>query len=207
MTGNLTPHRLFCRLFWAACTVAAVSLIAGCGGDDSGSTPAAPPASDAAAAASSDAVAAQSAPVAAAAASDVDACALLTTDDVAHLFPQPASKPVDSSQPGQSVCRWEGTADPSRVPPDLVLQIAEMPKDFPIDQAKGSLAAEGSEEGNQVIADLGEVGIVKSAIDGIATVTWIQGPYLVSLDLSANGAETQHDAVVATARAASARIG
>ena len=48
-----------------------------------------------------------------------------------------------------------------------------------------------------MITDLGDVGIVKSAIDGVATVTWIQGPYLVSLDLSAKGAETQHDAVVA----------
>jgi hypothetical protein len=51
------------------------------------------------------------------------------------------------------------------------------------------------------------VGIVKSATDGFATVTWIQGPYLVSLDLSAKGAETQHDAVVATAHAASGRLG
>ena len=195
------------RLLLAAAAIAATSLLAGCGGDDSGSTAAAAPASEAAAPASTDAAAAQSAPVAAAAAADIDACTLLTTDEVAQLFPQPSSKPVDSSQPGESVCRWEGAADSSTVPPDLVLDVAAMPQDFPVDEAKGSLTAEGHEDGNQVIADLGEAAIVKSAIDGIATVTWIQGPYLVSLDLSAKGAETQHDAVVTAARAASARIG
>ncbi len=54
---------------------------------------------------------------------------------------------------------------------------------------------------------LGDAANVKSTIDGIATVTWIQGPYLVSIDLSAKGAETQHDAVVAAAHAASGRLG
>ncbi len=197
------------RLFLAATAIAATSLVAACGGDDAGSTAAAPPASDAAAPASSDAAAAaQSAPTAAATATDVDACTLLTTDEVAQLFPQPTSKAVDSSQPGQSVCRWEGVSDADNfVPPDLVLQVAAMPKDFPFDQAKGSLTVEGNEDGNQVIEDLGDVGMVKSSIDGIATVTWIQGPYLVSLDLSAHGAETQHDAAVTAARAVSGRLG
>jgi hypothetical protein len=196
------------RTFLAtAAVVAATTLIAACGGDDSGSTAA-------------QSAPAQSAPAATGAANDtsndaptpaaeaVDACTLLTTDDVAQLFPKPTSKTVDTSQAGESTCRWEGVAaSDSIVPPDLVLDIAAMPKDFPVDQAKQSLTAEGSEDGNQVISDLGDLGIVKSAIDGIATVTWIQGPYLVSIDLSANGAETQHDAVVTTARAASARIG
>jgi len=197
------------RLFLVASAIAATSLIAGCGGsDDSGPAAAAPPASDATAApAASTDGAAQSAAAPVAAAAGVDACTLLTNDEVAKLFPQPTSKPVTGSQPGESTCRWEGGADPSSVPPDLVLDVAVTPKDFPLDQAKGSLTAEGKEDGNQVITDLGDVGIVKSAIDGVATVTWIQGPYLVSLDLSASGAEKQHDAVVATARAASARIG
>jgi hypothetical protein len=187
------------RLFLVAAAIAATSLLAGCGGsDDSGGPAAAAPPTDGAV---------QSAPVLVPSAATADACTLLTNDEVAKLFPQPTSKPVSASQPGQSVCRWEGGADPSNVPPDLVLDVRAMPKDFPLDQAKGSLAAEGKEAGNQVITDLGDVGIVKSAIDGIATVTWIQGPYLVSLDLSAKGAETQHDAVVAAAHAASGRLG
>jgi hypothetical protein len=194
-----------------AALVAASSLIAACGGsDDSGSTvapTASEAASEAATPASSDAAAAaQSAPVAAAA--DVDACTLLTTDEVAKLFPQPTSEPVESSQPGESLCRWEGVPESgSIVPPDLVLDVAAMPADFPVDQAEQALAVEAKEQGGQVLGDLGSGGAVKSSIDGVATVTWIQGPYLVSLDLSANGAETQHDAVVAAARAASGRLG
>jgi hypothetical protein len=188
------------RLFLVATAIAATSLIAGCGGSGDSGTPASAPAN------STDGVA-QSASAPAVAAAGVDACTLLTTDEVAQLFPQPTSKAVDASQPGESTCRWEGGADPSNVPPDLVLDVRAMPKDFPLDQAKGSLAAEGKQDGNQVISDLGDIGIVKSAIDGVATVTWIQSPYLVSIDLSATGAEKQHDAVVTTARAASARIG
>ncbi len=198
------------RLFLVATVISATTMITGCGGSNGGGSPAAaPPASDAAAA-PTDAAAAQSAPAAAAAAAGpVDACTLLTNDEVAKLFPQPTSKAVDSSQPGESTCRWEGGADPSSVPPDLVLDVRALPKDFPLDQAKQSLRLEpdAQESRHKWSTDLGDAANVKSTIDGIATVTWIQGPYLVSIDLSAKGAETQHDAVVAAAHAASGRLG
>ena len=196
------------RLFLVAAAIAATSLLAGCGGSDgSGSPAAAPPTSDAAAAASTDG-AAQSAPAAGRSCCPVDACTLLTNDEVAKLFPQPTSKPVTASQPGESTCRWEGGADPSSVPPDLVLDVRALPKDFPLDQAKQSLRLQSRRKDDGKSVDgLGDAANVKSTIDGIATVTWIQGPYLVSLDLSAKGAETQHDAVVAAAHAASGRLG
>ncbi len=195
------------RLFLAATAIAATSLLAGCGGDDSGSTAATPPASDAGAPASSDPAAAQSAPAGAPAETDVDVCALLTTDDVAQLFPQPTSKPVDSSQPGQTMCRWEGEADPSGPPPDLVLGVSVLPKELPVDQIKQSFQVEAADNDGRVLEDLGQIGVVESRITGAATVTWIDGPYLVSLDLSAKGAETQQDAVVTAARAVSGRLG
>ena len=197
------------RLFLVATVISATTLITGCGGSNGGGSPAAAPLASDAAAAPTDAAAAQTAPAAtAAAAGPVDACTLLTTDEVAKLFPQPASKPVTASQPGESVCRWEGGADPSSVPPDLVLDVNTIPKDFPLEQAKQTLRLNPSaDEHGQVVDGLGDAANVKSTTNGSATVVWIQAPYLVSLDLSATGAETQHDAVVATARAASCRLG
>ena len=126
------------RLFLVAAAIAATSLLAGCGGSDDSGGPAA------AAAPTDGAVQSAPAPAAAAAAAAVDACTLLTNDEVAKLFPQPTSKPVTGSQPGESTCRWEGGADPSSVPPDLVLDVAMTPKDFPSTRRRRSLRlAEG----------------------------------------------------------------
>lgn len=141
--------------------------------------------------------------------SNVDACSLLTADEVGSLVPQPTSKalPASAGAVSEIGCRWEGAVPSGAVvPPDLVLTVAAMPAGVPLDDVKLALTAEAKSHG-KVIDGLGDIGVVESVIPGQATLKAVANGVLFSLDLSAQGAEEQLDAVASLGKAALGRLG
>ena len=200
------------RLFLVATVISATTMITGCGGSDRQRLErrrAQPPgraAPDTATTNSSTASSASNASAANGDITNVDACCLLTTDEVSPLVAQPTSKPLDSGNPGDKACRWEGGDQSNGPPPDLVLVINDSLKQAPADQVKQALQSEAS-DGGKVVDGLGDFGIVRSTNPGTASVVAIRGPFLITMDLDAAGADFRRDAVAALAKTAVGRLG
>lgn len=209
--------------------LAAALLVAACGGGGSAdavnggavATPAAAAATPAAAAATPAAVdptaasaaesAAPTAPTAAV--GPVDACALLTSDEIATLVKDAtATASSDEASPIPSyTCTWNAATSDGMIPAAITLTVTPTfvsAAGSTIDFMKAMLKAEGDDPENKgrVVDGLGDIGVVTSVVKFDAEAKFIHDDALVVLALTREDAPTQQDAVVDLARAVDRRL-
>lgn len=141
----------------------------------------------------------------------VDACSLVTANDVEKLIGAATAKPVtNSGDPGTtSRCRWEGAPPPSTVAPATIdITVSQVPVDPGLAYALRSEGASGEAHG-RVIDGLGDVAVVESSIPSNAECKVLKGVHLLSIEYSGtkpDGVERQDD-VVGLCRTALPKLG
>jgi len=148
-----------------------------------------------------------------AAAGPIDACALLTADEVATLVADATAEP--STSEGGSIpsytCTWNAAISNGMIPVSLAVtatpRFVSASGSTP-DFVKTMIEAEGSnpENNGRVVDGLGDAGSVTSIAKFDATAQFLQGDTLVQVVLTADDAPTKQDAVVELARSVAARL-
>ena len=211
------PTLLAACLALAACGGGATPAPAAPGARQAADLPTAAPttAGEAPAAATPVAETAPSAETAAPAAAvgPVDACDLLTADEVATLVADAAAE-ASTSEGGpitSYTCTWNAAISNGMIPisvavtasPGFVSGSGATP-----DFVRTMIEAEGSdaENGGRVVDGLGDAASVTSIVSFDATVQFLQGDTLVQVVLTAEDAPSKQDAVVDLARAVAGRL-
>ena len=148
-----------------------------------------------------------------AAAGPIDACALLSADEVATLVADATAEPA-ASEGGpipSYTCTWNAAISNGMIPislavtatPGFVSASGSTP-----DFVKTMIEAEGSnaENNGRVVDGLGDAASVTSIAKFDATAQFLQGDTLVQVVLTADDAPTKQDAVVELARSVAGRI-
>ncbi len=143
----------------------------------------------------------------------VDACALLTSEEVATLVPGAA--PVANADEAGPIptysCTWDAAISNGMIPASLTVIVqpgfvsgSGADPDF----VKTMLEAEGknADNGGRVVEGLGDVGIVTSVVKFDAEAKFLDGDTLVQVDLTREDAPSKQDAVVELARAVAGRL-
>ncbi len=203
-----------------AVPLAATVLLAACGGGASPSPAGQAPAALPTAATSTPAAAgnATAAPVGdptapPAATGPVDACALLTVDEVATLVADTTAEPSTSEGgpiPSYS-CTWNAAVSDGMIPVSLAVTVTPgfvSGSGATPDFVKTMIQAEGSnaENNGRVVDGLGDAASVTSIVKFDATAQFLQGDTLAQLVLTAEDAPTKQDAVVELAKLVEGRL-
>ncbi len=153
------------------------------------------------------------APAAPVAAGPIDACALLTADEVATLVTGATAEP-STSEGGpipSYTCTWNAAVSDGMIPvslaatatPGFVSGSGATP-----DFVKAVIEAEGgdAENNGRVVDGLGDAASVTSIVKFDATAQFLQGDTLVQLVLTAADAPSKQDAVVELAKLVEGRL-
>jgi len=156
--------------------------------------------------------AAETAPPAAAA-GPIDACALLTADEVAPLVPEPTPTPEASEDgpiPTYS-CEWSAANPDTMIPVSVAVSVSPgfvSGSGASPDFVKTMIAAEGSDpdNGGRIVDGLGDAASVTSMVAFDATVQFLEGDTLVAVTYTGENGAAKQDAVVELARVVEGRL-
>lgn len=146
------------------------------------------------------------------AAGSIDACALLSPDEVAPLVADATAE--SSTSEGGPVpsfsCTWNAAVS-SGIPVSLAVTAAPgfvSGSGTTADFVKAMIEAEGNdaENGGRVVDGLGDAASVTSIVKFDATAQFLQGDTLVQVVFTADDAPSRQDAVVELARAVAGRL-
>jgi hypothetical protein len=146
------------------------------------------------------------------AAGPIDACALLSPDEVAPLVADATAE--SSTSEGGPVpsfsCTWNAAVS-SGIPVSLAVTAAPgfvSGSGTTADFVKAMIEAEGNdaENGGRVVDGLGDAASVTSIVKFDATAQFLQGDTLVQVVFTADDAPSRQDAVVELARAVAGRL-
>jgi hypothetical protein len=143
----------------------------------------------------------------------IDACALLTVEEVAALVPEPTPTP-DASEDGPIPtysCEWSAANPDTMIPVSVAVSVqpgfvsgSGASPDF----VKAMIEAEGGDPENQgrVVDGLGDAASVTSVVAFDATVQFLQDDTLVQVVYTGENGASKQDAVVELARAVAGRL-
>jgi hypothetical protein len=148
-----------------------------------------------------------------AASGPVDACALLTADEVATLVPQATATP-SASEDGpipSYTCTWDAAISKGTIPVSLKVTVSPSfvsGSGQTLDFITAMIKAEGTDpdNGGRVVDGLGDAASVTSMVKFDAEVQFVEGDMLVQVDYTGDDAPSKQDAVIELAYAVSGRL-